>query len=108
MHGQLEPLSKIAKKLGNKKNTKKDNEENAEKDLNYYDQDDSFIDDEEVIQENKHKNQMRLVYAEYTDFNSFEGSLADFVQSNIYKNRLEILLSVAKEHLDDSPKKKFT
>lgn len=46
-----------------------------DRDVNYYDQNDPFIDDEE-LQLDKHRNQMDFVIAEYSDFASFEGSLA--------------------------------
>lgn len=107
MHGQLEPISKIAKKTGGKNRRKKAFEgEPTEKDNNYYDQDDSFIDDEEEVPHNRHRQQMQLVYAEYADFNSFEGTLADFVKSEIYRSRLEILDSVGRD-LPEEPKRRL-
>jgi hypothetical protein len=40
---------------------------------------------------------MQLVYADFSDFNSFQGSLSDFIKSDIYKHRLDILESVGRE-----------
>lgn len=76
-HGQLEPMNSIAKKTGAIGKLKKTSseEQNFDRDNNYYDQNDPFIDDEE-IQVDKHRNQMDFVIAEYSDFASFEGSLS--------------------------------
>ncbi len=77
------------------------------RDFNYYDIDDSFIDDEEDGTIGKVKNNMHLVYADYSDFCSFEGSLADFVKSDIYQHRLEILEAVGREVPLDEAKRKL-
>lgn len=49
---------------------------------------------------------MQLVYAEYDDFASFQGSLSDFIHSDIYQHRLHILDNVGRERVPDSPKRK--
>ena len=85
MHGQLESLGKIARKTGAA------SREEDEKDYNYYDQNDSWIDDEGDVPVVKNKAQMQLVCAEYGDFNGFEGGLTDFVKSDVYRHRLQLL-----------------
>jgi len=98
MHGQLESLGKIARKTGaaSRSNPPSNSEEDVEKDYNYYDQNDSFIDDSADMPAFKNRNQMRLVCAEYADFNGFEGGLMDFVKSDIYRHRVYLLEEVGR------------
>lgn len=93
----MDNISRIAKKSGAIQ--KGDTAPNNFRDELYYDQNDPFIDDDEYTNAPKGGLTQRMQLAEVflEDFRSAEGDLREFVSSDIYKNRVDVMQNLEKK-----------
>ena len=79
-HGQLAPIKEIAKHLTEEDMKDKDNNERNPNEINYYDQNDSFIDDEEAFNGdlNDDTSKLNLLPGNYSE---------DMIIKNLNRNK---------------------
>ncbi|EAR90461.2 hypothetical protein TTHERM_00113110 (macronuclear) [Tetrahymena thermophila SB210] len=96
-YGQIENIQRIAKKSG--AISKGEGTNVNFRDELYYDQNDPFIDDDEYNNTSvKVSHRMQLAEVFIDDFRTFDGDLKDFIKSEIYKNRVEIMHNLEKKN----------
>ncbi|KAL4500524.1 hypothetical protein ABPG72_002948 [Tetrahymena utriculariae] len=96
-YGQIENIQRIAKKSG--AISKGEGSNVNFRDELYYDQNDPFIDDDEYNNTAvKVSHRMQLAEVFIDDFRTFDGDLRDFIKSEIYKNRVEIMHNLEKKN----------